>query len=85
MNNLERRLDRLYQPSPAPWKRPVLLLVGALGFSLCSLAAYFQLTTHFTNDGIWLVIAFFGALSIASVYVALNGSDFWVALLLGRL
>lgn len=85
MSSFKARIDRIYQPRPAPWKRPVLFWLSTFIGLLCAVGGWMQLQHHWTNDGVWLAIAFFGVLSAAGIGVALFGDDWWVALMLGRI
>lgn len=80
MNRLERRLNKFYRPTPAPWKRPVLLLLSLLILGGCAAAVALVPSIP---PGLWFVLAIFAVLGLGGLVVALFGSDFWVALLLG--
>jgi hypothetical protein len=83
MGRLRQRLEQIYHPKVAPWKRPVLFGLSILGAVACLAAAWAQVQHHFTNDGVWLVIGLFGVLSVAGIITAIFGDDWWVALMLG--
>ena len=82
-SSLRARLEEIYHPRPAPWKRPVLLWLSVAILALCALGGSAQIEYHWTNNGVWLVIGLFGVLSVTGVGVALFGDDWWVALVLG--
>jgi len=84
MNRLEKKLKEIYSPREAIWKRPVLFFLSIGIGALCFISGYAQIEHQWTNDGIWLVIALFGTLSIIGLLVSLFCSNFWVALILGR-
>ena len=83
LNKFENWARRTYQPKAAPWKRPALFLLSLVIGVACGIAAYTQLNYHWTNDGVWLVIVFFGLLSLLGLFVSVFAKDFWVALVLG--
>lgn len=85
MTGFAQRMVAKYGLRIAPWKRPVLLALSFVVLAICVGAGYFQLQYHWTNDGVWLVIALFGVLSVAGLVAALFLNDAWVALILGRI
>lgn len=82
MNRLEKKLNAIYKPRPAPWKRPVLLIVSLAVLGACALAVLLAPTMPVA---LWLLLGLFGVLAIAGLVAATFGSDFWVALLLGSM
>ena len=83
MNKIEKFLRKIYQPKEAPWKRTALFFLSlALLIGSC-ISAYTQHYYHWTNDGVWIVIALFGVISLGGLYVSIFSKDFWVALFLG--
>ena len=83
MSSFEQRMVEKYGLRIAPWKRPVLLVLSSVVLATCIAATYFQLQYHWTNDGVWIVIVFFGVLGLAGLVAALFLNDAWVALILG--
>lgn len=83
MSTIEQWLVEKYGLRIVPWKRPVLLILSCVILAICLAAAYFQVQFHWTNDGVWLVIVLFGALSVAGLVAALFLNDAWVAVILG--
>jgi len=83
MSPFEQRMVEKYGLRIAPWKRPVLLVLSCVILAICIAAGYFQLQYHWTNNGVWLVIALFGVLSVAGLVASLFLNDAWVALFLG--
>jgi antibiotic biosynthesis monooxygenase (ABM) superfamily enzyme len=84
MNRFEKWLDKKYNPKPAKWKRPTLLCLSLVIFTLCSLGGYTQVQYQWTNNEIWYVIGLFGFLSIIGLWISVFGNDFWVAIILRR-
>jgi len=61
-----------------------VLFFLSLGLIIASLiSAYTQYHYHWTNDGVWVVIALFSFISLVGLLVSIFSKDFWVALLLG--
>jgi hypothetical protein len=52
-----------------------IVILGACGGAVAFVSPF--------PPGLWVVIGIFGVLGLAGLVVALFGSDFWVALLLG--
>jgi len=82
VNALEKWLKRFYQPRPAPWKRRTLLLVSLLILIACSVA--FMMSLSGMSTGFWVLAVLFVTLGVMGVFTATFGSDFRVAMVLGR-
>ena len=83
INKLESWARRTYNPKVAAWKRPTLFILSLVVGLACIIAGYTQLTYHWTNDGVWMVIVLFGLFSVIGLAVSIFCKDFWVALVLG--
>jgi hypothetical protein len=84
MNRIERWIKDKYNPTPAPWKRPILATISILILFACLTASYYQIELHWTNNGIWYVIGLFVPISLISLLISIFGNDFWVAAILGK-
>jgi hypothetical protein len=84
MSRLRRFIDRTYSPRPAKWKRPALFALSVAIVAAVVAGGWAQLEHPWSNDGIWLVLLFFGAIGIIGLLVSIFGSDYWVAVVLGR-
>ena len=61
-----------------------MFALGVIMLSAVSAGGWAQLEYRWTNDGVWLVLVLFGVLGILRVLVSVLGSDYWVAVVLGR-
>ena len=62
-------LRKTYQPEEVPWKRKILFFLS-LGLLIGScISAYTQHSYHWINDGVWIIIAFFGVISLGGLYI----------------
>ncbi len=82
---MENFLRKAYKPKEAPWKRKTLFFISLSLVIASGTAAYTQHYYHWTNDEIWIVIAFFGLISLIGLFISIFGKDFWVALFLGKI
>jgi hypothetical protein len=85
MNRFERWLDRVYAPNPQPWKRRVLFWISSITLIIVAIAGVAQFRFAFAPGEFWLLLALFGVLGIAGLHTSIFGSDFWVAVMLGRI
>jgi hypothetical protein len=83
LNKFEAWAKETYNPKEVPWKRPVLFVLSLAISIACAIAAYTQINSPWTNNGVWLVIGLFGFLAITGLFVSIKCKDFWVALVLG--
>ena len=84
MGRFRRFIDRTCSPRPAKWKRPVLFALSIIILAAVSAGGWAQLEYRWTGDDVWLVLVPFGVLGILGVLVSVFGSDYWVAVVLGR-
>jgi hypothetical protein len=82
---MEEFLRKTYKPKEAPWKRKVLFFISLTLVIVSGAAAYTQYYYHWTNDKVWIVIAFFSFMSLIGLFISIFGKDFWVALFLGKI
>jgi hypothetical protein len=84
IRKFEQWSKRVYKPKEAKGKRPVLFILSLFIVIACIVASYTQLKYHWAVNEMWLVIGLFGFLSTIGLFVSIFGSDYWVALILGR-
>ena len=83
LKKIENFLRKTYKPKEAPWKRKVLFFLS-LGLIIgSSISAYTQYYYHWTNNGVWIVIALFSFMSLSGLLVSIFSKDFWIAFVLG--
>lgn len=85
MSRVRRFIDRHYSPKPAKWKRPTLFALGLAMTVAAVIGGWAQMRHSWMPNGEWwLLVAAFGVLGVAGILVSLFGSDYWVAVTLGR-
>jgi len=82
---IENFLRKTYKPQEAPWKRKALFFISLSLVIVSGTVAFTQHYDHWTNDKVWIVIAFFGLISLIGLYISIFAKDFWVALFLGKI
>ena len=85
MNRFEGWLNRIYKPYPEQRKRKVLFWLSS--FIVCAVVAggFSQYIYNYAGPEIWWLFGLFGVLGFGGLYASIFGSDFWVALILGRM
>ncbi len=83
MNWFEAWLDRIYKPTPKPWKRKALFWLSLFILVATVFGGYTQHIYAYSGIEIWWVYGFFAALGLAGMLISMFGSEFWVALFLG--
>ncbi len=84
MNRIERWINGIYRPNPQPWKRRVLRRIS-LALLVLALSVAMLLYLFAELNGLWCwLFAVVGSIGMTGLWVSLWGSDFWVALFLGR-
>ena len=85
IKKIENFLRGTYKPKEAPWKRKALFFLSLSLIIGSSISSYTQYHYHWTNDGVWFVIALFSFISLVGLLVSIFSKDFWVALVFGKL